>query len=171
MHHRLRPLLVVCVLGCGSKASSPVATNTTTPAASATTGHADVRSAVLAFNAALSTADTATIRAQFPNTTVLSSYLDCADKLAPMFDDWSTALPKNGDIQAMKGKQVDLVGIEETFAKEVQVGPFEGECRATTPFAIAKVKATWRLEGEDHTTALTLLRLDGRWHAFDLPEN
>ena len=167
------PFAIALLVACSSK-PAPSAQSSSTPsnaAPRATGGHADVESAVKAFNTSLESGEPSTIRSQFPPAPALASHVDarCATAWDAMFDEWVTALTSNSDIKAMQGRPSTFVKLDAAPPKIVEAGT-EGEgCKFTQPVQFVKTSTTWELEGETHQFELTVIQLDGRYYAFDLP--
>jgi hypothetical protein len=171
--HRTAIALAFILAACSKDGSSKkTPSNTTaTPAVAAAAGYGDVESALKAFNAALESGDRAAIRAQFPSRASYESHVAaaCADAWDKMFDEWAQELVNNNDIKAMKGRHSELVKVDNAETRPVEAGA-EGEgCKFNQPFAFVKTSSTWKLEGENHQFGVTLVQLEGRYFAFDLP--
>ena len=148
--------LAIAGVACGGKGGPPAAA-------------VGPEAAVQAFNTALESGDAAAVRAQLASAAELAPFLDCSAALAAELDRTATELVAIPDVQAMRGRHAAFVGLGSVVTTPVPIGPFEGACKVTRAFATAKVVATWKLDGEPHTTRLTLVKLDDRWRVFDLP--
>lgn len=161
------------VAACNSKEgpATTVPSNAAPTATASTSGHESVEAALKAFNAALEAGDGASIRAQFPPRTSFASHVDapCAEAWDRMFDDWVKELTTAGDAKALKGTRSQFVKLDSADTKSVPAGTEAEGCKFAKPLAFVKASATWQLEGEDHQFALTVIELDGRFYAFDLP--
>jgi hypothetical protein len=165
-------LALFLATACGSNDAPPATgpSNTSTASGSAT-GHASIENAVRAFNSALEAGDAITIRAQFPQRAAFASHVEaaCADGWQKMFDQWPPELLKIGDVQAVKGTQSRFVTVETTDTKSIAAGVVAEGCKLIKPLTFVKTASTWTLEGESHKFALTLVQIDGRFFAFDVP--
>lgn len=147
---------IVALAACGS---SPPAADTNDPEA-----------VVRAVAAAIERGDARALRATWPTAAELAPLLDCAPAMTATFDEAAAAFANLGDVKAMKGKKAELVKLSPPVIKEVPVGPFEGNCRVTRAFALAGLTARWKLEGEEHTSELVVIRIaPNRWRTFDVP--
>lgn len=158
---RSTPLLFVTLFACGSSSSS----SSSPPVG----GHPTVEAAVQAFESALVTGDAAKVRGQLASRAALDSIFDCGAAMEQTMDDTAKEIVKIGDVKAMVGRKPTFEGLASTEIKKVPVGRFEEICDVHAAFQLAKVEAKWKLEGESHTTRLTLIESGGRWYAFDVP--
>ncbi|MFN0252584.1 MAG: hypothetical protein ACKV2T_37255 [Kofleriaceae bacterium] len=154
-------LMLATIASCGSKDGD------TTKAASG--GHASIEAALVGFQRALESGDQAQLAAQLAPTSLLDKHFSCGKGLRASGEEIVGVLLKTADGQAVKGTKAAFVKVEEDKVTEIPVGPFEGDCKVLAPAALSKAKGRWKFEGEEHSSALTLLRLDGRWYTLDVP--
>lgn len=169
---RLALAFALVVAACNSKEGPPsTAPSNASTATASTTGHDSVENALKAFNSALESGDGAKIRAQFPPRAALANHVDarCAEGWDKMFDEWVTELTTAGDAKALKGTQSQFVKLDSADTRSVPAGTEAEGCKFAKPVAFVKTSATWQLEGENHQFALTVVQIDGRYFAFDLP--
>jgi hypothetical protein len=177
---RLALIVSFLVCACGGKdkadgkpaaSNAPATSSTAAAPAASSQGYGTVEDAVRAFNSALESGDATAIRGQFPSRAAYASHVspECADGWDKMFAEWASTLPKNGDVQAMKGRASEFVKLDAADTTGVQAGAEGDGCKFTKALAFVKTSSTWKLEGENHQTKLTLVQLDGRYYVFDLP--